>query len=310
MPRWFAPLTLLLCLAAPAAIAGEMGIYAGPGCQGRDKLPAFEQWSGRKVERGLDFVYAQSWTIMMRALGWGAGCWAKAGIPMTFSIPMLPSDPQYTMAAGAAGAYDDQFRSFAGILIRNGFSKAYLRVGWEFNGGWYPWAAKKDPKSWVPYWRRIVTVMRSVPGAAFKYNWNPALATQQIAPDQFYPGDDLVDIIGADIYNQTWNPRATTPELKWEEVLHEPYGLEWLRQFAAQHHKPISIPEWGTGTRPDGHGGGDDPLFVANMARWIKANNVVYHNYWDFRAPDYNAKISDGQYPKAAAAFLKEFGRH
>jgi hypothetical protein len=43
------------------------------------------------------------------------------------------------------------------------------------------------------------------------------------------------------------------------------------------------------------------------MGLWIKANNVEYHGYWDYSAPDYDAKISGGHQPKAAAAYLANF---
>lgn len=310
MWRRIAPLAVLIAFAAAPAMATEMGTYQGAGCPGRDKVAAFEKWAGRKIDRGLDFFSFNSWTDIMNESQWSMGCWKKTGLPMTFSVPMLPNDKQSTLAAGAHGDYDHYFQQLGENIVRNGFANAILRLGWEFNGGWYPWAAKKDPDSWVAYWRRIVTVMRAVPGQHFRFDWNPTIAWQQIPQDKVYPGDEYVDIIGMDVYNQTWDPKATTPELRWKGMVSNSYGLDWLEKFAAEHHKPISIPEWGTGTRPDGHGGGDDPLFVTNMSRWIKTHNVVYHNYWDYHAGDYNAKLSDGQFPQSGKAFLEEFRPH
>jgi hypothetical protein len=70
----------------------------------------------------------------------------------------------------------------------------------------------------------------------------------------------------------------------------------------------MSFPEWGTGTRPDGHGGGDDPYFIQQMASWIASANVLYHDYWDYPASDYNAKLSDNHQPNAGAMFRQLFG--
>ncbi|MBV9508824.1 MAG: hypothetical protein JO303_00915, partial [Caulobacteraceae bacterium] len=62
----------------------------------------------------------------------------------------------------------------------------------------------------------------------------------------------------------------------------------------------------GTGTRPDGHGGGDDPSFIAHMAPYV--NNAEYAVYWDFAAADYNAKLSGAPQPGAMTAFMDKFG--
>ncbi len=91
--------------------------------------------------------------------------------------------------------------------------------------------------------------------------------------------------------------------LRWQYLLHHPAGLIWHRDFAHAHNKPRSFPEWGTGTRPDGHGGGDDPLFVRNMLAWMgRGDPVAYACYWNYRASDYDAKVTDGRLPLAAAA--------
>ncbi|MDB5998308.1 MAG: glycosidase, partial [Rhizobacter sp.] len=137
----------------------------------------------------------------------------------------------------------------------------------------------------------------------------PAIGKGDVEPTRVYPGDAYVDIVGMDVYNQTWSvPIPTTAQL-WQTFLTQEYGLNWHRDFAAAHGKAMSYPEWGTGTRPDGHGRGDDPLFIQTMAAWIAGNNVAYHNYWDYAAPDYNAKLSTGQYPQAAQAFKAAYGK-
>ena len=54
---------------------------------------------------------------------------------------------------------------------------------------------------------------------------------------------------------------------------------------------------------------GDDADFMQRMTKWIAANNVAYHVYWDYEAPDYNAKLSNGQYPKSAEVFRQAYGQ-
>lgn len=300
-------LAALLSSAAPAMETtprAPWGVYQGAGCEGAQRLEGFTEWFGRRPERGLDFF---SWEAGESGWRWVMRCWASAGMTqMTFSVPMLPADGS-TLAEGAAGKFDAVFARLAADLVENGFGSAVIRLGWEFNGDWYPWAARKDPQAWVAYWRRIVDVMRRAPGAAFKFDWCAATGWTALLAKDVYPGDEYVDYIGLDVYNATWDPKAVTPELRWEERLHGRHGLKWHREFAAEHSKQLSYPEWGTGERPDGHGVADDPHFIEQMAAWIAANDVAYHNYWDYRAKEYDGRISDGTQPDAAAAFLSAF---
>ena len=300
----------LLALAAGTATAGtaELGIYGGAGPHGARKILAFEAWLGRPVPRALDFFAHASWAELQEDSEWSLGSWRGARWKMVFSIPLLPDDGASSLAAGAAGSYDDQFRRLAARLVADGFGDAVLRLGWEFNGDWYPWAAAKCPDCFVAYWRRVVTAMRAVPGARFRFDWNANLGSSPLAPERVYPGDAFVDIIGLDVYNQSWDPDSVDARSRWQELLKGDHGLEWHRRFAAAHGKPMSYPEWGTGTRPDGHGGGDDPYFIERMAEWIAANDVAYHIYWDYPAKDYDAELSRGRLPRAGAAFRRLFG--
>lgn len=294
---WLEPLPL------PRA---ELGVYLGAGCTGRDRLPGYEAWLGRKVDRVLDSLASQSWDAMLSTTRWIAGCWQPANRKLTITVPMLPSDGISTIVEGARGAYDAQFRNIAQTLIELGQSQAVVRLGPEFNGAWFRWSALSDPQSWVLYWRSAVTAMRSVPGQRFKFDWCPSLGLGIASPEPAYPGDAYVDYIGGDVYNSNWH-QIPQPDL-WSVLLNAPAGLKWHANFAMAHGKPMSFPEWGTGTRPDGFGGGDDAYFVRSMAAWIKLNRVLYHNYFDYPASVYNSKLSDGSKPLAAQAYLESFG--
>jgi hypothetical protein len=292
--------------AAPALPTAPLGVYLGPGCIGAGRLPAFEQWLGRRPERASDFFSDHSWLELVKAAERSALCWAPTGLPMSFGLPMLPRDKSGTLAGGARGDYDKYYVQVAETLVRNGLGESVIRIGWEYNHAWFTWRAAGEPQLWVAYWQRIVTAMRSVPGAKFKFDWCSGWSKGQIAPPEVYPGDDYVDIVGMDVYNGSWNPH--TPQQRWQIKLNGPYGLTWQKEFALAHGKQISFPEWGTGTRPDGHGGGDDPYYIRKMAEWMAAAPVAYHNYWNFTAPDFNAILSDGSQPESEAMFLKLFG--
>ena len=302
------------------ALHKELGVhnrpaYSSNSLAGVKNLEKFSRWFGRRPDRVLDFTWIPSWKTMLHSTELLTKCWHDAGYSkLTFSVAMLPEQKDVSLAQGANGAYDDYFRKIATILVANGYGDAVIRLGHEFNIPVYPWAAAKDPKNFVLFWRRIVEVMRSVPGARFRFDWCPSLNFTykwkgSISPDQVYPGDDDVDFIGMDVYNLWYGRSDATPEERWQKkFVTTPYGLQWQKEFAARHGKQISFPEWGTGTRPDGHGGGDDPAFINHMADWIARNDVAYHDYWDSHVSMDDCNLSDGGQPKAGTAFKEAFG--
>ena len=66
----------------------------------------------------------------------------------------------------------------------------------------------------------------------------------------------------------------------------------------------------GRGHRADGHGLGDDPLYVNNLIAWMKnpANDVAYESYFDFDVPGQVDAITDGNFPNSLAAFSADLG--
>lgn len=306
--------TLLVALTVSGALPAQelqaartFGVYLGAGCDGAKRLGPFGRWLGREPEQVIDFV---SWKVLAEGTTWGMRCWQKSGQKrVVFSVPMLPDDKSATLADGAAGKFDELFRNYARQLVKHGYGDAILRIGWEFNADWYPWAAKHDPQSWIAYWRRIVTVMRSVPNASFKFDWSVAGGWGSFRPEEAYPGDEYVDIIGLDFYNVLgYDKRGVSAEERWELRKHAPQGLIWHRDFARERGKPMSFPEWGTGDARQALGGGDDAYFIEQMAAWIREHPVEYHNYWDYKAPILDSKLSDGRRPAAGAALVRAFG--
>lgn len=300
--------------AAPAAAqrapgttaAGErrrtrIGTYGGAGCDGVPRVAAFETWLGRPLDIVVDFCESRrGWEQVLSSAQWIARCWAPTRYALTLSVPMLPREGDATLARGAAGEYDRHYRRLAESLVEAAQSRTVIRLGWEFNADWYRWSAKRDPAAFTACWRRAVAAMRGVPGARFRFDWCPNIGSAPAAPA--WPGDDVVDIVGLDAYNQSW-PRFEDAERRWQHLMDHPTGLRWHREFAEAHGKPRSFPEWGTGTRPDGHGGGDDPLFVRNMLAWMREGGPVdYMCYWNYRAGDFDGLLTDGRQPAAAAA--------
>ena len=67
---------------------------------------------------------------------------------------------------GRPGATTPSSRRSPGPSCPTARANAILRLGWEFNGTWYPWAVTDptDAADFAAYFRNIVTAMRLVPG--------------------------------------------------------------------------------------------------------------------------------------------------
>jgi hypothetical protein len=270
---------------------------------------------------------------------------AKQGRRLILSVPLLPgqwdrSGPTkgtatkipVSLEAGAKGEYNAHFELLAKRLVQFKLEKSVLRLGWEFNGGWYAWRAGENPKAFAEYFRQIVKTMRAVEGAKFEFCWNPATDHLQFPAEQAYPGDEFVDVIGIDVYDQSWLagtypfPKNATPEeiaARQKKAWHEwvwdgAHGMKFWRDYTLARKKPLAICEWGLCLRDDGHGGGDNVYFMEKMAEFIKdpANNVSFHVYFDVQAGDGHHQISPApggaattEFPKATEAFLKHFGK-
>jgi hypothetical protein len=70
----------------------------------------------------------------------------------------------------------------------------------------------------------------------------------------------------------------------------------------------MTFPEWGISHRRDGHGGGDSPYFIERMYRWIRANDVAHHMYFEHADSDADYAIFGGRAPNAARRFIALFG--
>jgi hypothetical protein len=239
-----------------------------------------------------------------------------------------------SLEKGAHGDYNAYFHDLAENLVRHKLTDTILRPAWEFNGGWYTWHAKGKTAAFAEYWRQIVKTMRSVPGAEnLKFCWNPTLGDQDFPADQAWPGDEYVDYVGLDVYDETWNENtypwpatATAAEIEarhrkaWDEwIMNSTRGLAFWKKFASDHGKPFAIPEWGLNHADHGHGGMDNPYFIEQMHAFIQdpANGVAFHCYFDINESDHRHQLSPGvpgtgkkegtEFPLSAAKFRALF---
>lgn len=266
--------------------------------------------------------------IFLDGSGWGTAGWGMvsslytyatgvggSGIPwnnyrMIVSVPMLVgSGGATTLSQCAAGGYNTYFQSLAEEMIDLGMKKPIVRLGWEFNAGWYNWAANGDLTHWIQCFRQEANTLKST-YSQISIDWNPTHGYQQAPTDQYYPGDQYVDIMGMDIYDQAWLSDAYSGndgnhQSAWNNLVNGDYGLQWEVNFAAQHNKPLSLPEWGLASRSDGHGGGDDTYFIQQVYNWVTSHNYYYVSYFNENASDGDHYLSD--FPSSYSLYKQLF---
>ena len=241
----------------------------------------FSKWLGKDVMYRVTFVDQSSWSTIASPYYFSTSTKAwLASNPNRYEIvtvPLMPiSDSPSTLAAVANGTYDTYFKQLAANLAAKTGApqRVVIRLGWELNGTWYPWSAvTSGAATYVKAYRHVVQVMRSQCNV-LHFEWNLAWGSSpKFDWTTAYPGDDVVDVIGMDTYDQ-WNTG-------WNNILNGYEGLAFLRNFARQHNKPEAYTEWADSTASSGRG--DDTAFVQGMHDWIQAggSSVIYAGYWN-----------------------------
>jgi hypothetical protein len=243
----------------------------------------------------LEYGNNNSWPELQSGIHWSVEGWhnANPNRRMNYSIPLTMNN--IPLAWVAAGNYDTYFIEAAQVVAKY-YPNSIIRIGWEFNGDWMPWKAAGHEQDYINAFRRVAKIFKGV-SAGFTIDWCPNEGVQSVDPELVYPGDDVVDIIGMDYYDDNWNTSAE----RWAFHLTEPRGLNWHAQFAATHAKPMSYPEFGSGKS------GDDPYFVAQMNAWVLSHNVLYAQYWSSNSA-YPGEMQNNAYPLIGNMFAKTFG--
>jgi len=201
--------------------------------------------------------------------------------------------------AGARGDFASHAEALARNLVNAGLGSAIIRLAPEANGTWQPYSLGATPEQqalWGKFWRRTAIAMRSVPGAHFRFDWCVNTAVRPIPLSNFYPGDDVVDIVGVDVYDFSPGPGRAA----WLSSYNAPDGPGEVARFARAHGKQLSVPEWGLSAKARA----DDPGFVDGVARFVRNNDVAYQSY--FFAHDSAAQLLRGQEP--LRAYRQHFG--
>lgn len=307
-------LFIVLCCMLPEISWAETwgGIRSGlPWMSGASVgMDPIERLRGRPLDARTAFFSITSWEALAASTG-GISRINVPGSKLILAVGMLPKNYAGQHAQCAAGAFDSQIRTIAERIVASGGQSAIIRLGWEANRiRGYPWAVTDDGSSYKQCFRRWVSILRSVPNQTFIIDWNMAqTGTFAYHVDRMYPGNDVVDVIGAQQYDRC--PPVRTED-DWRNRYMEvrkgtgsPVGLgRWL-EYAKSKAKRLSIPEWGVGGPRNlcGRPGFDNPFFIGKMYEFFKINasNIAYESY--FNGDDGSGDDENGSHRLAPSTY-------
>jgi hypothetical protein len=330
--------------AGGTADAAGLGLYDGQSSPSGIETAASWLGSSSSIKYAQDFIDATDFSHISSP--WQLSNWKGSPFTMIWGVPMVPCGSSATQCATNVSDYDavasggdnSYFKTLAQNLVSAGFGSSYIRLGWEFNATWMGWAVCSGSglASWasdfVPAFRNIVTSMRSVSGANFKFIWNPIDSSSSSCTggslENFYPGDSYVDAVALDVYDGIG--ATSSDAVRFTDLLNgvnggdwtaqapaaiggqtfKGYGMNWLVAFGKEHGKEISLPEWGLDSTSTFGGGGDDAYFVNQMADWIKTDANGPSIFWNFGGGTLALDIpnyTSGGTPDASSAFKAAF---
>ena len=267
---------------APPAPLPAFGAYLDYDVRGVALMDGLSRWlGGTELRVGHTYLPGDVWSNIEGAPSflenWASWRREKADRILVLNVPMLERNEEGVSDAevrallrrGAAGEFEAHYRRLAARLVALGVPDTVLVLGWEMNGTTYTHRCGPDPQAWKMYWNRIVTTMRSVPGQKFRFDFSPSRGLDAVPWTECYPGDDTVDIIGMDTYDQ---PQG----MSFDGQVTEPYGLQKQVDFAKEHGKPISYPEWGLFRN------GDNAEYMRRMLAWIDQHKPLYNTLTDY----------------------------
>jgi beta-mannanase len=161
--------------------------------------------------------------------------------------------PAYRLAEIIKGSYDDHIRMWAHGLAVYG-EPVMLRFAHEMNGRWYPWCINQlgnTSADYIDAWRHIHDIFRQEGATNVQWIWSPYVVEgPEMAFEPLFPGDDYVDWVALDGYNNiAWEQWQTFDQL---------FGPSYER-ITRLSAKPVMIAEVGT----------TEGLDSSDKANWI-----------------------------------------
>lgn len=234
--------------------------------------------------------------------------WRGGALPfkrwINFSIAIFPNDGNVDAAARGeyAKEWANQAQQLKAEAPRNDRGKVSVRGDWEGNIGFYwKWSDAKRAAI-IASWRQRHAAYEKVAPGLFEHVWCPNYANGGLNVESFYPGDDVVDVVGMDHYwKHQWE--TTNPDTAWGKIYGAKFGLKWQADFADQRGKLKEASEWAIP--------GDTKVgrsYLQRMRQHFIEREYCAAGYWD-SDKDTDGRLSDNPVgDDSRKAFVELFG--
>lgn len=268
---------------------------------------------------------ATDWAGLVDASGGTVDNWLSQGCSnLIVSFRTLPMGTMFSADNCASnyrriadGEFDDYYIRMATDLKNAGVPpNSVFRIGWELNSD-YPWGllgcrTTADAQTYIAGHRHIVDILRLYFGDQFTVSWNFLKRSDQLALpiDSYYPGDDYVDYINIDYYDN----RAGGPTKAGYEAFANqgsatvPLGINSWLAYAQSKGKKIGFDEWGI-VPSDRGGNNDNPAYIEFMYEWFQMHScqLGYESY--FNGSSRGHALDTGEHPGSSALYASLWGR-
>lgn len=246
----------LACLPLSSHAETLLGVSDGNQGWAMEDVVQLEQWQGEKHAVINLFT---GWTDTSRELLFDyqlPNIWHHGSIPLITWEPHLAEDTPSTIETQIAdGEYDEYVKDWAeklkvflsGVDGNYGTAddrRAYINLGHEMNGNWYPWSASEGentPEDYISMWHRVHGIFDdlSLDASHVQWIWTASASDAgAFTAEEYYPGDQYVDWVGVNGYN-------FGHAFFWSEWRNPEQVFEPMRQRLIElaPSKPLAIPE-------------------------------------------------------------------
>lgn len=232
----------------------------------------------------LYFPGRASWDEIKYGLDSGGAEVLAAGKMVVYSVPFAPVSEGTAMVGKAAnGDYATKWREIAAYWASKDYntSRLVIRLGWEYNGDWYPWSVKYS--SATQFKNAFIWTVESIwDGGCGNplYNLcnNKGPSQSGVGPEDVFPGSEYCHVIGVDQYDH-WG-KSTSSASFTAEASKDPALLTNIA-FAREAGVLWSVDE--TGPVHSANGGGDNALFATEMLKVVDqyADDCAWYNIYN-----------------------------
>lgn len=196
----------------------------------------------------------------------------------------------------AAGVHDEVLQSWARGVRAAAPGLVYLRPFPEMNGEWVPWNG--DPDALRAAWRRMTAVFEDEGADNVRWVWSPNVTdqprTEANRMENYYPGDDQVDVLGMSGYN--WG--ETRAYIGWRSF--ETVFATGYERITALGPQPLWLTELASSDE-----GGDKAAWVREMFASTAFPRIAALIWFDeHKEADWRLRSS----PEVVQAFQESLG--